>query len=241
MAHWKNDDYFESGMSDYPRRMHLFYSIVLGILYAFTKLMWRWKLEEAEHLLPRAGAKTGSIVICNHTSMPEVVAIVAHIWATGRRVRPIGKSEFFDSRLIAWAFARLGGIPVERGTADMKALRHAQHALQRGEDVLIFPEGTRVRTDDQPVEVHGGYAIIAQMGKAPVAPMAVCGWRDITPEGKLIMRPKKCWMRAGEQLSLADAPAELGRKERLKWLEDEGMRRVYAIRDALQVEHPGRR
>ena len=69
-----------------------------------------------------------------------------------------------------WAFSRVGGIPVERGTADMKCLRAAQHALQRGEDVLIFPEGTRIRSREIKPEVHGGFALIAQMGKAPVNP-----------------------------------------------------------------------
>lgn len=63
----------------------------------------------------------------------------------------------------------------------MKCLRAAQHALQRGEDVLIFPEGTRIRSREIKPEVHGGFALIAQMGKAPVNPLAICGWSDITP------------------------------------------------------------
>lgn len=75
----------------------------------------------------------------------------------------------------------------------MKCLRAAQHALQRGEDVLIFPEGTRIRSREIKPEVHGGFALIAQMGKAPVNPLAICGWSDITPAGKKLMRPKKCW------------------------------------------------
>ena len=78
--------------------------------------------------------------------MAEVIAIVAHIWAKGHRVRPIFKSEFNKTKIVKWAFSRVGGIPVARGTADLKSLRYAQHALQRGEDILIFPEGTRIRT-----------------------------------------------------------------------------------------------
>ena len=124
--------------------------------------------------------------------MAEVPAIVSHIWASGRRVRPIFKSEFNSNAIVSWAFSRAGGIPVDRGTADMKSLRRAQHALQRGEDVLIFPEGTRVRSDSQEVEVHGGFALIAAMAKAEIAPIAVCGFRDVTPEGKRLMRPVKC-------------------------------------------------
>lgn len=233
------EDYYDNAMRDYPVALRIFYYVVIAILFAFSKLMWRWNVENAEQLIARG--KTGSVIICNHTSMAEVVALVAHIVRTGRRVRPIMKSEFNNNPIIKWFFARVGGIPVDRGTADMKALRRAQHALQRGEDVLIYPEGTRIRTDDQPVVVHGGFALMAQMAKAEIAPMAVCGFRDITPAGKHIMRPMKTWMRAGERLSLDDAPEGMSRRDRTQWFEDEAIRRMYAVRDELRVEHPGRR
>ena len=232
------EDYYDNGMRDYPVALRVFYYVVIAVLYAFTKLMWRWKVENAEALI--APGKTGTVIICNHTSMAEVVALVPHIVRTGRRVRPIMKSEFNRNPIVKWFFGRVGGIPVDRGTADMKALRRAQHALQRGEDVLIYPEGTRIRTDDQPVEVHGGFALIAQMGKAPIVHMAVCGFRDITPAGKKLMRPKKCWIRVGDAVSASDAPGVLKRRDRARWVEDEALRRMFALRDQLRDEHPGR-
>lgn len=241
MAHWSPDDYADRGMREFPLGSRMVLAFVVAVLWVFSKFMWRWRMQNADELLPEAGAETGSIIICNHTSMAEVVAIYVHEYTHGRRVRAIAKSEFYRTGIVVWLFSRAGTIPVDRGTADMRALRRAQHALKRGEDVLIFPEGTRIRTDDQPVEIHGGFALMAQMAKASVAPMAVCGFRDITPKGKHIMRPRTCWMRAGEKLSLDDAPASLKRRDRLQWLEDEGMRRVYELRDALQAEHPGRK
>lgn len=239
LLHYTRDDYYDNAMRDYPVALRVFYYVVIAILYVFSKIMWRWTVDNADELLPRG--ERGSVIICNHTSMAEVISIVPHIVRTGRRVRPIMKSEFNNNPIVRWFFARVGGIPVDRGTADMKALRRAQHALQRGEDVLIFPEGTRIRSDDQPVVVHGGFALMAQMGKADIAPMAVCGFRDITPAGKHIMRPVKTWMRCAKRLSLADAPKGLKRSERLQWFEDEAVRRMYEVRDELRQEHPGRR
>lgn len=122
--------------------------------------------------------------------MAELLAVETALFFGGRRIRPIFKSEFAKSKIVRWAFSRVGGIPVERGTADMKCLRAAQHALQRGEDVLIFPEGTRIRSHEIKPEVHGGFALIAQMGKAPVNPLAICGWSDITPAGKSSCVPR---------------------------------------------------
>ncbi len=235
----KPEDFYDRGMREFPLPSRILYSVVLAILYAFSKLMWRWSIRDAQKLVP--DSKKGAVIICNHTSMAEVIAIVTHIWKTGRRVRPIFKSEFNNTGIVKWAFSRAGGIPVERGTADLKSLRCAQHALQRGEDILIFPEGTRIRTDDQPVELHGGFAVIASMGKASIVPMAVCGFRDLTPKGSKFTRPLTCWMAAGDAVSFNDAPEGLKRREKSEWVEQRSIERMYALRDALQAEHPGRK
>ena len=237
----KEDDYYDAAMRDYPWPMKWMLGFCVGVLWVFTKLMWRWKMEEPEKLEPSDPEK-GSVIICNHTSMAEVVSTYVYLYTHGRRCRFIYKSEFDNVAIVRWFFSRIGAIVVNRGTADMKCLRRAQHALERGEDVFIYPEGTRIRSDDQPVEVHGGFALMAIMGHTEVIPMAVCGFRDITPEGKHLMRPVKCWMRVGDRLCLDDAPAELKRrKDKTQWMEDEAMRRVYEIRGQLREEHPGRR
>lgn len=236
-SHVESNPHYDKGMSSFSLLDRAIYAFVMAVLWVFSKIMWRWNFEDADKL---HDGVNGSVIICNHTSMAEVLPIVTHLWATGRRARPIFKSEFNKTGIVRWAFALAGGIPVDRGTADLSALRAAQHALQRGEDVLIFPEGTRIRSDEQPVELHGGFALIAQMGKAPIAPMAVCGFRDITPLGKKVMRPMKCWMRAGDLVRLEDAPEGMKRRERTQWVEDEALRRMFEIRDVLRVEHPGR-
>ena len=222
------EDYYDNGMLDYPVALRIFYYVVIAVLYAFTKLMWRWKVENAEALI--APGKTGTVIICNHTSMAEVVALVPHIVRTGRRVRPIMKSEFNRNPIVKWFFGRVGGIPVDRGTADMKALRRAQHALQRGEDVLIYPEGTRVK-DDAQAKVHGGYALMAQMAKAPVQPVAVIGARNLRVRSRV-------WLKAGRPVewSEIDAPK---RREQVAKMEEVGMGRVFELRDELRQAHPG--
>lgn len=236
----KTEDYYDQPLSAYPATIRAAFRVVAAVLYAFSKLMWRWRFDGASKLVPAPGTRTGSVVICNHTSMAEVVVIFSYWRLSGRPLRLIMKSEFNRNPLVRWAFARAGAIPVDRGTADLKAVRRAQRALQRGEDVFVFPEGTRVRSDDQPVTVHGGFALMASMGKADIVPMAVCGFRDVTPAGKHLMRPVTCWLRAGDRVGASDAPDGLKRSERVEWVEREAVRRMYAVRDSLRSEHPGR-
>ena len=124
------EDYYNAPYAEFPALIRGTVVVVMAILWAFSKLMWRWKVEDADLLFERQEG-SGSVVICNHTSMAELLAVETALFFGGRRIRPIFKSEFAKSKIVRWAFSRVGGIPVERGTADMKCLRAAQHALQR--------------------------------------------------------------------------------------------------------------
>ncbi len=111
--------HYNCPMSAFPLHERAIYTIVMAVLWAFSKVMWRWHLEDAEKV--HARRTDGVVIICNHTSMAEVLPIVTSEWAAGRRVRPIFKSEFNKTGIVRWAFALAGGIPVDRGEADMAA------------------------------------------------------------------------------------------------------------------------
>jgi len=128
------EDYYNAPYAEFPVLIRGTVAVVMAILWAFSKLMWRWKVEDADLLFERQEGR-GSVVICNHTSMAELLAVETALFFGGRRIRPIFKSEFAKSKIVRWAFSRVGGIPVERGTADMKCLRAAQHALRGRPDL----------------------------------------------------------------------------------------------------------
>ena len=128
------EDYYNAPYAEFPVLIRGTVFVVMGILWAFSKLMWRWKVEDSDLLFERQEGR-GSVVICNHTSMAELLAVETALFFGGRRIRPIFKSEFAKSKIVRWAFSRVGGIPVERGTADMKCLRAAQHARRGRPDL----------------------------------------------------------------------------------------------------------
>ena len=235
-AHHEPDEFYDAAVRDFPLSARALLGTTIWVCGILSKTLWHWKLEGAEHLWDAEG---GQVVVMNHVSMLDPVIIVVSDWFHGRRMRPIYKSEFDKHDIVRWFFARVGAIPVERGTADIKAVRRAQRALQRGEDVLVFPEGTRIYSDDQEVTIHGGFALMAQLAKAPVLPVAIVGARDGAPGGNKPLRPGRVWMRAGEPLTF-DQIEEKGRKKRAKAMEKLAMERVYALRDALRKEHPGK-
>ena len=235
-AHHEPDEFYDTAERDFPITSRALLGATIGVCGILSKTLWHWKLEGGEKLWKAEG---GQVVVMNHESMLDPVIIVVSGWMHGRRMRPISKSELSKNKIAEWFFARVGAIPVERGTADIKAIRRAQRALQRGEDIVIFPEGTRIHSDEQEVTIHGGFALIAQLAKAPVLPIAIVGARDGAPGGNGPLRPGRVWMKVGEPLTF-DQISEKNRKKRAKEMERLAMERVYALRDELRAAHPGK-
>lgn len=234
----RREDYFAHGMGEFPLPARLFWSFAACVVGLVAGLLWPTRFDgDVDGFIERAKAH-GTVIVMNHVSMVEPVSLIVLMWRHRLHCRPIYKREFDSSAVSRWVFSRVGGIPVDRGTADLRALRWAQRALQRGECVLIFPEGTRIKTDDQPVTIHGGFSMIASMARATVTPMAVIGARKTAPDGRRLGVRRPVFIRVGEPLSLADMPGE-GRRERIAKLEERGMERVYELRDGLRRDHPG--
>lgn len=235
------EEYYEHPMRAFPWPSRAVLAISMTGAWIWTKIFFPWKIEEAEKLWGdwKPGDK-GRVLVMNHVSMLDPVVVAIALYHHGIRTRPISKSEFDKNGFVHWAFSRYGCIPVVRGTADVKAIRRAQHALEAGDWVLIFPEGTRIKTDDQPVTIHGGFALIAQMARTSVQPLAIVGARDITPKGKHFPRPKRVFMKAGDPIEFSSLGVKK-RKEQIAAMEKVSMEQVYALRDELRREHPGKR
>lgn len=230
------DEFYEGAIRDFPLGARMLLGASVGLCGLLSKVLWPWRLEDGEKLW---NAEGGCVVVMNHVSMLDPVLVVVSDWAHGRRIRCIYKSEFDKHEIVTWFFARIGAIPVKRGTADVKAVRRAQRALQRGEDVLVFPEGTRIHSEDQEVTIHGGFALMAQLAKAPVLPIAIVGARDGAPGGNKPLRPGRVYMRVGDAVTF-DQLGIKKRKQAAKEMERVAMEKVYALRDALRSEHPGK-
>lgn len=221
------DDYYDHDIREHPLPGRLLIGAVVRILWVVTKFLWPWRVENLELLTedPR-----GRVIIMNHESMLDPVVVVVALWLAHVPVRIVYKSDFDRIGPAAWLFSRAGGFPVQRGTADMKTVRRARAMLARGESVLIYPEGTRVR-DDADAQTHGGYAIMAQLAKAPVQPVAIIGARRLR-----FRRP--VYVRAERPIEWSEIPGAK-RKEQLAEMERRGMERVYALRDQMRADYPG--
>jgi 1-acyl-sn-glycerol-3-phosphate acyltransferase len=128
--------------------------------------------------LPRHGA---AILAVNHISYADPLVIGRFVWDAGRNPRFLAKASLFSIPLIGRVFVGTGQIPVRRGTADADAaLRGAVEALNRGEIVIIYPEGTVTRQPDfWPMQAKTGVARLALLAPdVPVIPVGQWGTHE---------------------------------------------------------------
>jgi 1-acyl-sn-glycerol-3-phosphate acyltransferase len=117
------------------------------------------------------------IIASNHLNDADPGIICTRI---PRKVAFMAKVELFRVPLLSqflWAF---GAFPVERGKADLAALRQANAAIDRGLAVCIFPEGTREGTAERLTEGWPGAALLALRSNVDVLPIAITGSGRLT-------------------------------------------------------------
>jgi len=116
-----------------------------------------------------------------------------------KRLRALAKESLFDHRLFGWLCAALGAFPVKRGAADRESLRVAQRILERGEALLVFPEGTR-QSGDRVAEIFAGPAFLAGRTGAPIVPIGIAGTEAALPAGARFPRRSTIRMVVGDPL-----------------------------------------
>jgi len=162
------------------------------VLQPFFMVWFRMSREGLENI-----PKTGPVVLAaNHRSFLDPFVIGTCL---RRPVYYVAKKELFDKPVTRWFLSRLGAFPVNRDRGDSEMLETAKAILARGDCVVIFPEGTRVRPGPLAAPRRGVARLALEAG-APIVPVAVHGTEDIRTGFKI--RPKKVRIRVGRALSL---------------------------------------
>lgn len=157
------------------------YRLAHTILKPWLSTWFKWTLEGVENI-PRSGP---ALVAFNHIAYLDPLAAAYVVDKAKRIPRFLAKQELFDDKKIGWILKGAKQIPVKRGTAAAPmALDAAFRALDDGEIIVIFPEGTITRDPDlHPMEGKTGISRLAVQSGVPVIPAALWGTANIWPKG----------------------------------------------------------
>jgi 1-acyl-sn-glycerol-3-phosphate acyltransferase len=140
-------------------------------------------------------AEGGFITVVNHISYVDPLVYAHYQYNTGRVPRFLAKSGLFKKGFVGSVMRGTGQIPVYRESTDaLSAFRGAIDAVERGECVAFYPEGTLTRDPGVwPMTAKTGAARVALRTKCPVVPVAQWGAHEVLPpyRGKLSLLPRK--------------------------------------------------
>ncbi len=181
-----------------------FYRFLWVVMQVVARSYFRMRVHHAERV-PRTGPYVVAPVHRSNLDTPMVAAI------SRRRLRFMGKESLWKSRFGAWFLTAAGGFPVERGSADRAALRACMEVIERGEPLVMFPEGTR---QHGPVvqPLFDGPAYVACRTQVPIVPVGIGGTERAMGKGSKLPRPARTSLVVGHPIL---PPAPEGARDRV--------------------------
>lgn len=179
-------------------------AVVKPLLLTFTRRRWI----DGEKI-PASG---GCVLVANHISHLDPLTFAHFVYEHGRIPRFLAKAEVFDVPFVGAVVRDAKQIPVTRLTADAaRAYDAAVAAVESGECVVVYPEGTITREPGLwPMKGRTGAARIALRTGVPVVPVAQWGVQDVlAPYAKRphLIPPRTITAQAGDPVPLEDLRA----------------------------------
>lgn len=148
--------------------MDRYYRLIYAVVWPFFNMLYPVKAVGRENI------PEGAALICpNHTSAIDPLFVV---FAFQRKhiMRVMSKKEVMSWPLIGWLLKKAGVFGVDRGAADITAVKTALRYLKEGRKLLLFPEGTRV-AEGESVEAKTGAAMFSTRAGVPIVPVYITG------------------------------------------------------------------
>ncbi len=199
------------------KRMDFMFFLLYAIVWPFINFV------HPIRAIGRENIPDGPVIICpNHTTADDPFFVV---YAFGRRypMRAMAKIQILRVPVIGWLLSKAGVFGVDRGAADIKAVKTALKFLKDGDKLLMFPEGTRVHEEEH-IEVKTGAALFSTRANVPLLPVYI--------------QPKKRWFRLNTVvIGQPYRPTYEGRKptsEELQQIADDLLNRIHVLGEGVK-------
>lgn len=146
-----------------------FYLFCRFMLFIILKIFFSFRVKGRSFVPPSGGC----IIASNHLSYLDPIVLSV---ASPRILSFMAKKELFSEhgKIFKWLITALNAFPLERGTADLKAIRFAINKLKSGHCLIVFPEGTR-GSSGAVKNPQAGVSMLAAKADVPVVPAFIIG------------------------------------------------------------------
>lgn len=141
--------------------MNAFQRFLLKIIWIF----YPTKVYGAENLTDKS-----VILTCNHYSFIDPINLLRI--TNKKKTYLVAKKELFKNKLFGKILKSFGAIPIDREKPDITSIVTILKVLKNGDNLIIFPEGTRNKTKDlKLLELKNGAGIFAYKSKKTIVPI----------------------------------------------------------------------
>ena len=179
-------------------RAHTMSLLLLGFVRLLTGAQARW------HGCPPKAEQR--IYFANHQSHADLVLIWAALPQELRGItRPIAAKDYWTaSRFKRWiTSAVFNAVYVERERkGDEDPLAPLIAALESGDSLILFPEGTRGHAEDPQPFKSGLYNLARQFPDVVLVPAWIHNVQRVMPKGEVVPVPVLCSVTFGEPVKL---------------------------------------
>lgn len=147
-----------------------FYVFIKAVLGPVVRLVFNLRFHGAEN---EPSQEEGPyVLVCNHISNTDPIFLCAGL--KHQQPNYMAKKELFKVPLLSSLVRALGAFPVDRGGADVSAIKKTISYLKSGKCIGIFPQGHREQ-GKTPMEANlkTGAAMITVKAQATVLPCCI--------------------------------------------------------------------
>lgn len=144
----------------------LYWGIVRPIFYVILRFLYPYKIINKK----RTDDSYPSVIVCNHLSNADSFMVGT---CFNKKIFFLCKKEWFKNKLVGGFLRLIGGVPIDRENTDLNAIKECFKVLKDGNNLGIFPEGTRNKTDNLLLPFKNGVGMIALRSKVTVIPLFI--------------------------------------------------------------------
>ena len=200
--------------------MHWVYYFGRGLIRFLVFFFATWTVKGKENL-PSQGPL---LIVCNHNHIADSPIVASSI---PRKSVFMAKEDLWHNVWSRYWVENFGAFPVKRDGFDRDAIRRAEHWLQQGMAVIMFPEGTR-SPDGRMIPALPGAALIASHLNVPILPVAITGSDKLRNLGWCFLHHPRITLTIGKPFNLPPAEGKSTREQRQQMI-DFIMRKIAAL------------
>ena len=193
-----------------------FYSLAYLVLWPVIHLLFLPSVKGRERI-PQGSA----VFCCNHSSNWDPLLIMVEA-GYSHQLFALAKIEISRWPVVGRILKMAGMIFIDRGKADIGALKKAMKYLKNDRQILIFPEGTRV-SEEESNAAKGGVSLLAVRTASPIAPVYLDSHKKLFHRTHIVFGEPYIPQIAGKKPTA----------EEYQQIADEALRRIYALKGEI--------